>query len=117
MFSYKKLLVWQKASSLNFATYKITELFPQHEIHGLTNQIRRASVSIASNIAQGNGRANEAEKAHFMSIAYDSLLELSCQLQLACDLKYFSLEDLEHLNLRLGELGRMLATLRNKHLE
>jgi len=117
MFSYQKLAVWQKARTLNLNIYQTTKSFPKQEIYALTNQIRRASISIASNIAEGNGRPTGADKAHFTSIAYGSLLEVSCQLQLACDLSYLTQEQLQTLNNELEEIARMLSALRTHQLK
>ncbi|MCJ7814188.1 MAG: four helix bundle protein, partial [Candidatus Atribacteria bacterium] len=77
--SFKDLIVWQKAYGLVLEVYKITKAFPRSEIYGLTQQIRRAAISIPSNIAEGYGRKHKAEYQQFLSIAYASLLELETQ--------------------------------------
>lgn len=86
--SFKDLVVWQKAYRLVLVIYKITQDFPSSELYGLSLQMRKAAVSIPSNIAEGYGRKHKAEYEHFLSIAYGSLLELQTQCLLAVDLKY-----------------------------
>ena len=83
IFSFEKLNVWQL--SLTFANdiYKITKSFPVEERYGLTNQLRRASISIASNLAEGSSRSNRNDKARFTQIAFGSLMEVLCQLTIA----------------------------------
>jgi len=86
--SFKDLVVWQKAYRLVLEIYKITQDFPSSELYGLSLQMRKAAVSIPSNIAEGYGRKHKAEYEHFLSIAYGSLMELQTQYLLAADLKY-----------------------------
>ena len=74
--SFKDLIVWQKAYRLVLEIYKITKDFPKYEMYGLAQQMRRAAVSIPSNIAEGYGRKHKAEYRQFLSVAYGSLLEL-----------------------------------------
>ena len=88
--SFKDLIVWQKAYKLVLAIYEVTKDFPKTEIYGLSQQMRRAAVSIPSNIAEGYGRRNKAEYRQFLSIAYGSLLELETQSLLARDLGYMN---------------------------
>lgn len=90
--SYRDLLIWQKSFELAKEIYRLTNLFPRQEIYGLNMQVRRASVSILSNIAEGFSRKTDKEKAQFMSIAFGSSSEVETQLLLAKDLK-FALED------------------------
>ena len=104
--SFKDLIVWQKSYKLVLEIYKVTTDFPKFEVYGLSQQMRRASVSIPSNIAEGYGRKHNAEYKQFLSIAYGSLLELETQFLLAIDLKYISEnQTIENL---LIEVGRML---------
>ena len=74
--SYRELMVWQKAIELVEAVYTATGSFPPQEVYGLTSQLRRAAVSVPSNIAEGQGRRSTAEFAHHLSIAYGSLCEI-----------------------------------------
>jgi four helix bundle protein len=95
--SYKDLIVWQESKSLASALYRATANFPKTECYGLTAQIRRAGVSVASNIAEGQGRLTRGEFLQFLGHARGSLLELQTQLEIAEDLSYLS--NLEHRNL------------------
>jgi four helix bundle protein len=88
--SFKDLIVWQKSYKLVLEIYKITKEFPKTETYGLSQQMRKAAVSIPSNIAEGYGRKHKAEYTQFLSIAYGSLLEIETQYMLAIDLKYVS---------------------------
>jgi len=91
--------------------YKATKQFPKEELYGLTNQIRRAAVSIPSNIAEGQARQGTAEFRHFLSIARGSLAEVETQLLIAQDLNYLSTSDLEDILLIHTEIGKMLNAL------
>src|SRR5260370_37308618 len=86
--SYRELLVWQKAKALAVHTYTATTNFPRSETYGLTSQIRRASVSVASKIAEGQGRLTSGEFRHFLGQARGSLLEVETQLAIAFDLGF-----------------------------
>jgi four helix bundle protein len=86
--SYRELLVWQKAKSLAVNVFRATESFPQSQLYGLTSQLRRAAVSVASNIAEGQGRLITGEFRHFLGPARGSLLEMETQLAIALDLGF-----------------------------
>ena len=86
--SYRELLVWQKAKKLAIHAYKATEPFPRTEMFGLASQIRRAGVSVVSNIAEGQGRMTSGEFIHFLGLARGSLLELETQIDIALELAY-----------------------------
>lgn len=88
IYSFEKLIVWQKARTLALFVYKITKVFPKDELFGMTSQMRRCSISISSNIAEGSGRQNPKDKARFTEIAYSSALELLNQLIISIDLEY-----------------------------
>ena len=104
--SFKDLIVWQKAYRLVLEIYKITKDFPKSETHGLAQQMRRAAVSLPSNIAEGYGRRHKTEYKQFLSIAYGSLSELETQYLLSIDLGYTKKSDIiENL---LKEVGSML---------
>lgn len=92
-FRFEKLDVWHDARRLNRLVYQFTRRFPENEHFGLVNQIRRASVSISSNIAEGSGRNSDPDFARFLEIAYGSLMEVVSQLFLALDEKYLSQDD------------------------
>lgn len=104
--SFKDLIVWQKSYRLVLEIYEVTNSFPKQEMYGLVQQIRRAAVSIPSNISEGYSRRNKAEYKHFLSIAYGSLSELETQYMLSVDVKYLSSnKTIENL---LKEVGSML---------
>jgi four helix bundle protein len=118
--SYRELLVWQKAKALAVTVYQFTESFPKAETYGLTSQIRRAAVSIVSNIAQGQGRLTPGEFTHFLGQARGSLLELETQLDIAVDLKFLEMTRQQMLAGEiyqvLGLLNRLIDSLRRKGL-
>jgi len=107
--SHKDLKVWQESMTLVVAVYKATEDFPKHEIYGLTSQIRRAAVSIPSNIAEGAGRRGNKEFIRFLYIALGSLSEVETQLEIAFRLNY--LESIEDINKSIYFIRKMLANL------
>ena len=109
--SFKDLIVWQKSYRLVLEIYKMTEGFPKTETYGLSQQIRKAAVSIPSNIAEGYGRKHKAEYNQFLSIAYGSLLEVETQYLLAVDLKYVN--KCELIGTLLKEVGAMLYRMLN----
>lgn len=109
--SFKDLIVWQKSYKLVLEIYKLTEGFPKSEVYGLSQQMRKAAVSISSNIAEGYGRKHKAEYEHFLSIAYGSLLEVETQYLLSVDLKYVS--KYEIIETLLKEIGAMLYRMLN----
>jgi four helix bundle protein len=117
IFSFEKLIVWQKSRQLTVTIYKATKLFPADERFGLTSQMRRCAASISSNIAEGTGRHSGKEKARFTEIAYGSALELLNQVILSKDLEFLSEE--EHLKIReyLVEITAMLDGLRKSQLK
>ncbi|WP_246516214.1 four helix bundle protein [Aequorivita echinoideorum] len=95
IFSFEKLNVWQKSRQLSIKINEITQEFPSEERFGLSSQMRRASVSISSNIAEGSGRHSFKDQARFTEIAYSSVLELLNQVILSNDLKYLADEEYE----------------------
>lgn len=109
--SYKDLVVWQKAMALVTETYRATASFPKDELFGLTSQVRRAAVSIPSNIAEGQGRLSEKEFRHFLGQARGSLMELETQLQIAENLGYLQKEATADLMESCAEVGRILNGL------
>ena len=110
--------MWQKARILAARIYQTSGQFPRSELYGLTSQTRRAAVSVASNIAEGQGRLTCGEFLHFLGQARGSLLELDTQLAIALDLKYFNADDYEPLDRELyqvlGLLNRLIDSLRRK---
>lgn len=109
--SYRDLIAWQKAVMLVTDLYRYTESFPKAEMYGLTAQIRRAAVSVPSNIAEGQGRASTGEFKQFLCHARGSLLEVETQLQIAMNLEFLKFEDCTLLLQRCSEAGRVLNGL------
>jgi len=107
---FKELKVWEKSHQLALEVYKATAQFPRQEAFGLTGQIRRACISIPSNIAEGSGRNGTVELARFFNIAMGSASEVEYQLMLARDLDYLSRPDYDRLATHLAEVKRMLAS-------
>jgi four helix bundle protein len=111
--SYRDLVVWQKAVDLVVEIYRITENFPKQEMYGLTSQMRRAAVSIPSNIAEGQGRTSKGEFCHFLGTAKGSLVELETQLEIAYRLGFITSSTAEILAPRLLEVSKLLNGLLN----
>lgn len=111
MKDFRSLQVWEKAHRLALAVYRATSGFPKEELYGLTSQIRRASVSIPTNIAEGCGRHTDAEFARFLQIAMGSASETEYQLLLGRDLEFLPQDSYETLRQQVEEVKRMLATL------
>src|SRR5512142_463586 len=109
--SYRDLRVWASAMELVTDTYRVSKSFPKDERYGLTSQLRRAAVSVPSNIAEGHGRKHVGEYFHHLSIANGSLMELETQVQIAFKLEYLSREEQDALLDRSSDVGRMLAGL------
>jgi four helix bundle protein len=109
--SYSDLQVWQKAMVLVKQVYQDSSRFPKDELYALTNQIRRAAVSIPSNIAEGHARDSTKEFLHHLSIALGSLAELETQLILSKDLQYLPEERLSALLQQTNEIGKMIRGL------
>lgn len=112
--SFKDLIVWQKAIDLSVLVYLVTKSFPKSEQYGLVSQIRRCSVSIPSNIAEGFLRGHRTEYIQFLRIAYGSGAELETQLILALKINFINRTDFDKCNLLLDEVMKMLNALINK---
>lgn len=106
--SYKDLIVWQKAMELVLAVYDLTDQFPKSELYGLTSQMRRASVSIPSNIAEGSRRGTRKDYRNFLNNAFGSGSELETQLEIAKILKFASIHEYMKAEQLLNEVMRML---------
>jgi len=109
--TYQELFVWQRAMDLVEEVYKTSRGFPREEIYGITSQVRRAAVSIPSNIAEGQGRRTTADFLRHLSIAYGSLLELETQILIATRLRYMTKEKCNLVMNLAGEVGRLLNGL------
>jgi four helix bundle protein len=110
-YAFEKLEVWQKSRLLVKIVYRVTQSFPTEERYGLTSQLRRASVSVSSNIAEGSTRWSKKDKARFYEIAYGSLIEVMNQLILSTDLGFLNDEELDVIKPQIAEISRMLDAL------
>jgi four helix bundle protein len=111
MHNYKELKVWQKARELIKFIYKLTNKFPKEEIYAITSQVRRAVVSIPSNIAEGAGHSSKKEFTRFLEIAYASTCELDTQIILSFDLDFINKDELSSSSNYIEELQKMLNGL------
>ena len=111
VFSFEKLIAWQKGRELAVLIYKTTKQFPKDELFGLTSQMRRCSISIASNLAEGSGRISFKDKARFTEIAYSSSLELLNQLILSNDLEYINEKEYTHIREKVLEVNMLIDGL------
>lgn len=110
---FKELKVWQKSVSFVTEIYKLTENFPKTEMFGLTSQLRRASVSIPSNIAEGNSRRSTADYSQFLKIARGSCAEIETQILIAKNLNFISEKTFENLTNQIIEISKLLNALMN----
>lgn len=111
MQTHKDLRVWQEAIKFVTQMYKLTESFPKTEIYGLTSQLRRAAVSVPSNIAEGSARKGNKEKIHFFYTALASNSEIETQLIISKNLVYISEENFEAMETQNNQIGRQLVKL------
>jgi four helix bundle protein len=108
---YRGLLVWKRSMALVTDTYKIVSAFPKEEMYGISSQIKRAAISVPSNIAEGQGRNSTKEFIYHLSVAYGSLMELETQLQIAVNLEFVENDAADSLFLTTAEIGRMINGL------
>ena len=120
-FRFEKLNVWQSARALNRDVYRSTKLFPTSEQFALTSQLRRSSISISSNIAEGAGRNSDRDFAHFLEQAFASAMELASQVFLALDETYLTkdeseklLDEIQRLSAQIAALNRSLNVAKSK---
>jgi four helix bundle protein len=111
MKNYRSLIVWQKAHAVALEVYRITKQFPREETYHLSNQLRRAAVSVASNIAEGTGRFTQRDFAHYLQVAMGSNQEIEYLVLLSCDLDYISQEVHDKLNAEVNKVRAMLIKL------
>lgn len=112
--NFTDLFIWQRGHKLVLNVYKITERFPREEKYGLSDQIKRASVSITSNIAEGFGRDKFNDKAHFYTMSLGSVYEIQNQLIIARDLKYINISECDVLLNECTEISKMILVLIKK---
>ena len=111
-FTFFDLRVYQEAKELVKSVYTLLDKFPKYETYALGDQLRRAVTPVPSNIAEGSGRFSIKEKIHFIEIAYGSLTESLCQLDIAHDLEYISDEEFNNEKERINIIGKQLSGLR-----
>ena len=112
-YQFEKLNAWQESRKLVVAVYQLIKKFPDEERYALCDQLRRAVVSIPSNIAEGNGRMAIKEQIHFLEIAYGSVMEVYCQLQIAVDLGYITDDDFKQIKPLLFNTSKLISGLRS----
>lgn len=116
-YSYKNLDVYKEAKIFVMMVYKFLKQFPKEEQYMLCNQLRRAVISIPSNVAEGSGRTSMKDQAHFYEMAFGSLMEVDCQIDIAHDLGYITQNELDTICLQFSCIAAMLSVMRNKCLQ
>ena len=116
MFAYRKLKVYQKALLWVMDVYRLCSSFPNEEKFALVSQVRRAAVSVTSNIAEGMSRTSNKEIAHFLEISYGSLMENQSQLEIAQLLNYITKETLDEIDPKTEEIAKMLSGLKSSKM-
>jgi four helix bundle protein len=111
VFGFEKLKAWQLARDFAVCIYEVTHTFPPDEKFGLISQLRRASVSIASNLAEGSARQSLKHQAHFSQLAYSSLVEVVCQLEIALELGFMTSDQHKQMRNQANELSYMINAL------
>ena len=115
IFNYKTLIVYQRAKVMVKEVYGLLKKFPREEQYALCDQLRRASVSVTSNVAEGTSRTTLPDKIHFLEIAYGSLMEVHSQMDVACDLGYILPEELDHLEETIVGVAKLMSGLRSSY--
>lgn len=116
-YDYKELGVYKESKRLVTMVYALLKKFPKEEQYALCDQLRRAVISVPSNVAEGLGRYSAKEQVHFIEIAYGSLREVDCQLDIACDLNYISVEDMRDVQTQIARTGALLSGVRSWRVE
>ena len=117
LYAFEKLEVWQIARAFVKTIYQITKEFPECEKYGLISQLRRAAISVSSNIAEGNSKSSFKEKARYTEMAFSSLMEILNQLILATDLSFINYKTYIDLRQQIEKLGNKINALRNYQLD
>ena len=115
VFGYRKLIAYQKAKEVVKRTYKLLKKFPADERYAMCDQLRRASVSITSNIAEGVNRYSVKDKSHFIEMSYGSLMEVSSQFEIAEELGYISCDERLSMDQLIEEVARLLSGLQKTY--
>ena len=116
LYAFERLDVWQVSRAFVKGVYRLLAQFPDFEMYNLTNQIRRAAVSVSLNIAEGTSRNSLKEQSRFSEVAYGSLLEVYCSLLIAKDLGYIDENDLSGISVRIQELSNKLNALKQSQI-
>ena len=116
LFGYRKLVVYQHSRRYVKTLYLLMKKFPSEEKYGLCDQIRRAAVSITSNIAEAMGRLSDKDKLHFIEFAFSSLYETMSQIEIALDLEYITTEEYNDVESQVTQIAKMLSGLRKTYL-
>lgn len=116
-YDYKELDVYKESKRLVTMVYALLKQFPKEEQYALCDQLRRAVISIPSNVAEGLGRYSAKEQIHFIEIAYGSLREVDCQLEIACDLNYISVNDIRDVQNQISRIGALLSGVRSWRMD
>lgn len=115
-YEYKNLDAYKESRALVILVYMLLKKFPREEQYALCDQLRRAVISIPSNIAEGSGRTSAKDQAHFFEMAFGSLMEVNCQIDIAHDLGYITNEDIENVEKHVRPIAALLSGLRRKIL-
>ena len=115
-YSFKTLNAYIEAKNLVLQIYAVIKIFPQEERYALADQLRRAVISVPSNIVEGMNRISDKEKAHFLEIAYASLMEVYCQIDIATDLGYIDTEKNKELEQSINTVAKLISGLRRSTL-
>ena len=116
LFSFEKLTVWIDSKELIKIIYEVTRSFPEAEKFGLTSQLRRASISVASNLAEGTSRKTQKDKAHFTTMSYSSLMEVLNQVIISKELNFINDENYKTLRESIEKIANKLNALRNSQI-
>ena len=115
-YSDKNLDAYKEAKDLVLQVYSILKKIPKEERYAICDQIRRAAISITSNVAEGMSRYSDKEKAHFLEIAYASMMEVDSQLDISVDLEYITQEQFTAVREKINAVGKQLSSLRSKYV-
>ena len=115
-YEYKNLDAYKESKALVILVYMLLKKFPREEQYALCDQLRRAVISIPSNSAEGSGRTSAKDQAHFFEMAFGSLMEVNCQIDIAHDLGYITNEDIENVEKHVRPIAALLSGLRRKIL-
>lgn len=115
-YEYKNLDAYKESKALVILVYALIKKFPREEQYALCDQLRRAVISVPSNIAEGSGRTSAKDQAHFFEMAFGSLMEVNCQIDISYDLNYITKDDVENVEKHVRSISALLSGLRRKIL-